>query len=342
MDGYDDEVERLRAAVSCATVLERLAAGWRLDKAESTRRALKYRGGPGEIVIVNHDGQGWWDPHKLRTEAGGCGDIFSLVQRLNPTLKFGEVCRVLRDLVGIAPTDPEFKSPRRDAEPPVQRWDSRRRLQRRSPTWRYLTEERCLPSGVLAVAADADAVREGPYGSAWFAHRANDGRLTGIEMRGPHYRGFSPNGAKILFRLPGSHGVITRLVVAEAPIDAMSFAALERIRTDTLYAATAGGMGPDTIDALNGLLGALAGRACSRLVIATDADKAGEHYAAQLTEMAVATGIPVERALPPGGLKDWNDVLKARAGQGGRASGPHLGRTDHRATQRSADGERPR
>jgi len=172
------------------------------------------------------------------------------------------------------------------------------------------------PATAGTVAADNDAVREGPYGSAWFAHRANDGRLTGIEMRGPHYRGFGPNGAKTLFRLPGSHGVITPLVIAEAPIDAMSFAALERIRTDTLYAATAGGMGPDTIGALNGLLDQLAGRACCGLVIATDADKPGERYATHLTEMAGRAGVPADRVLPPDGLNDWNDALKARAGRG--------------------------
>ena len=319
MDGHDEEVERLRAAVSCATVLERLVPGWRLDKAESTRRALKYRGGPGEIVIVTHDGGGWWDPHKLPAEPGGRGDIFCLVQRLDPTLNFGQVRKVLRGLVGIAPTYPAFIKRRRgddNAFPPAQRWEGRYRLRRGSPTWRYLTEERCLPACVLALAVDTDAVREGPYGSAWFAHRANDGRLTGIEMRGPRYRGFSPTGAKTLFRLPGSHNVITRLVVAEAPINAMSFAALERIRTDTLYAATAGGMGPDTIDALNGLLHELAGHACCRLVIATDADKAGERYAIQLTEMAVAASMRVERARPPNELNDWNDALKAQAGRG--------------------------
>ena len=48
-------------------------------------------------------------------------------------------------------------------------------------------------------------MREGPYASAWFAHRDERGRLTGIEMRGPNYRGFSEDGNKTLFRLqPGS------------------------------------------------------------------------------------------------------------------------------------------
>ena len=55
----DVEVERLRATVSCAIVLEK--AGYKLDAKESIRRSMKYRRGAGEANIVNHDGQGWWD-----------------------------------------------------------------------------------------------------------------------------------------------------------------------------------------------------------------------------------------------------------------------------------------
>lgn len=319
MSRHDEELERLRAAVNCATILERLAPGWTLDKTESTRRALKYRGGPGEIVIVNHDGQGWWDPHRLPSEAGGRGDVFSLVQRLDPSLNFGQVRKALRNLVGIAPAFPAFTrqgARAAAARPPSLRWQTRRRLHRGSPTWRYLTEERRLPSCVLATAAEFDAAREGPYGSAWFAHRDNDGSVTGIEMRGPHYRGFTADGMKTLFRLPGSRGVITRLVVAEAPIDALSFAALERVRTDTLYVATGGGIGPGTIAALEGFLAELTTRANALIAIATDADDAGERYAVQLTAMAANAAVPVARALPPDGVNDWNDVLRARSGRG--------------------------
>jgi hypothetical protein len=339
MTGRDEELERLRAAVSCATVLEKLVPGWTLDRKESTRRSLKYRRGAGEIVIVNHDDRGWWDPQKLPTEPGGRGDVFSLVQRLDPSLNFGLVRKALRSLVGVAPAYPAFKPRRRgkgEDKPPAQRWEARRRLRRGSLTWRYLAEVRCLPGCVLAFAADADAVREGPYGSAWFAHRANDGRLTGIEMRGLHYRGFTTNGSKSLFRLPGSHGVITRLVVTEAPIDALSFAALERIHTDTLYAATAGGIGPDTIVALIGLLTELATHPCSRLIVATDADTAGDRYAVRLTEIAAEAGVPAERALPPDGLNDWNDTLKARSG-GCHESDHHLGTDGPRPPCQPAD-----
>lgn len=318
MTGHDPEVERLREAVNCATVLEKFTSGWMLDKAESTRHALKYRRGKGEIIIVNHAGRGWWDPHRGPREPGGQGDVFSLVQRLDPSLNFGEVRKALRNMIGLSPEYPAYVQGKRRGAPdvaPAVRWDGRRRLHRGSPAWRYLADDRCLSGAVLAAAVTADAVREGPYGSAWFAHRAHSGHITGIEMRGPRYRGFTANGRKTLFRLPGSRGLITRLVVAEAPIDAMSVASFDQVRADTLYTATAGGMGPDTIAALEALVADLSRRAGARLVIATDGDKPGDRYAAQLAAMADAAEIPTVRALPHHGHKDWNQALQARAGR---------------------------
>jgi hypothetical protein len=49
MSGHDDEIDRLKASVSCAVVLERLSPVWRLDAPESSRRSLKFRRGAGEI-----------------------------------------------------------------------------------------------------------------------------------------------------------------------------------------------------------------------------------------------------------------------------------------------------
>ena len=91
------EIEQLRAGVSCAVLLER--AGWKLDERESSRANMKYRRGEGEIVIVNHDGHGWWDPGSTAK-----GDVFKLAQHLDPRLNFGQVRRQLRELSGISPT----------------------------------------------------------------------------------------------------------------------------------------------------------------------------------------------------------------------------------------------
>ena len=308
MSGNDAELMELRAGVSCALLLER--DGYSLDKAESTRKCLKYRRGAGEVMIVNHDGQGWWDPMSQAK-----GDVFGLAQHLDPGLNFGQVRKLLRGMVGMSPAFPEAERRREKAEPCVpvaQRWGKRRRLSRGSATWTYLTATRGLPAGVLQAAGLFDAVREGPCGSAWFAHRDHEGQLTGIEMRGPDWRGFSEGTDKTLFRMPGGTGVLTRLVVCEAPIDALSLAALEALRPDTLYVSTTGGMGPHTLACLELLLQDLAGHPEGVLVAATDADTAGDRYAVQLAAMAQAAGVRSERLLPSGGKNDWNDILLAR------------------------------
>jgi hypothetical protein len=129
------------------------------------------------------------------------GDVFNLAQHFDRTLNFGQVRKALRRLIAIAPAYPAFKSARHGEEKAklqAQGWEARRRLRRDSPAWRYPAEARCPPTSVLAVAADADAVGESPYGSAWFAHRANDGRLTGIEMRGPHHLTLHRRGGRWL------------------------------------------------------------------------------------------------------------------------------------------------
>ena len=308
MHGHDAELIQLKAAVSCALLLER--GGYSLDRRDSTKHCLKYRRGAGEVLIVNHGGQGWWDPM-----SDAKGDVFTLAQRLDARLNLGQVRKHLRGLVGMAPAYPEAERMREPCEPceaPTERWNRRRRLRPGTAAWAYLTVTRALPPAVLRAADLFDAVREGPHGSAWFAHRGHEGVLTGMEMRGPDWRGFSAGHGKTLFRLPGGASAPTRLAVCEAAIDALSLAAMEGLRADTLYVATTGGMGPPTVACLDALLLELAGRPGSVLVAGTDADAPGCRYAARLAEMAGVAGVRSERLLPPGGHNDWNDMLVAR------------------------------
>ena len=131
----DAELELFRQSVSCAAVLECMVGGWKLDAGESTRRALKYRRGEGEIIIVNHDGRGWWDAN-----GSAKGDVFNLVQHLDPSLNFGSVRKVLRNFVGIAPAFPPTERRRKsDADEPDrspgQRWAARPALRRGDAAW---------------------------------------------------------------------------------------------------------------------------------------------------------------------------------------------------------------
>jgi len=87
--------------------------------------------------------------------------------------------------------------------------------------WRYLTETRRLPDPVLQAAADQHVVREGYRGSARFAHRA-DCAVSHIEVRGPTFKGSLTGGRKTLFRFGREGQGCRRLVITEAPIDALS------------------------------------------------------------------------------------------------------------------------
>ena len=304
----DAEIETLKQDVSCATLLEHLPPPWTLDKRESTRQALKYRRGAGEILIVNHDQRGWWDPH-----SDARGDVCSLIQHLDRSLHFGHVRQVLRRFAGVAPSFPGALRTSKAAVgvAPAVRWAARPRLFHGSAGWDYLTIIRRLPAPILTEAARLDVVREGFKGSVWFAHR-QDNRVSHVEVRGPEFRGSLRGGAKSLFRFSTAQdGQATRLALTEAPIDALSLAALEHLRLDTIYAATGGGMGDGTIAAIAQVLAGLERSTAPELASAADANDAGERYAARHAELARSAGIPFVRLTPTIGA-DWNDVLKER------------------------------
>jgi hypothetical protein len=298
MPKTDDELEQLRK-VTCGVVLEQ--DGWAVDKRESTRRAVKYRRGEGEIFIVIHDGAGWFNPL-----SDAKGDVFNLVQHLYGGT-FGAVRAVLRPMVGIVSDPRPSIRPKRRADPaPLgARWERRTAPRPSSPSWRYLSGERGLPAGVLERAIAAGSLREGPHGSMWAAHRDADGFLTGWEERGRDWRGFSTGGTKVLFRLGRSNA--PRICVAEAAIDAMSLATLDMLRDDTLYLSTGGGWGPATVEALR----ALASQPGTTLVAATDRNQQGDRYAKRLAKLAAEAGCANARLVPE--RDDWNEDLKQGA-----------------------------
>lgn len=292
------EIEALREKVSCAAVLKH--AGFAIDAKESTRRAIKLRRG-GEIIIVTHEGRGWFDP---MSEAKG--DVFRLVEHLDH-VDFLEGVERVADLVGFQISEPGWQPARNgercDLSVPV-RWQARRRPWPGSATWRYLNAERYLPAFLLNAAIKADLLREGPQGSMWAAHRDRVGVLTGWEARGPQYRGFASGGAKVLFRLGPDSAM--RLAVTEAAIDAMSLAAIEGLREGTLYLSTGGGWSPTT----NAAMRALAVRPGVQMVAATDANPQGDIFAERLRTLADEAGCDWTRLRPP--KEDWNETLKVR------------------------------
>ena len=291
----DAELVELRERVDCRTVLER--AGWQVDEGESTRRAAKYRRGAGEIIIVTHDGKGWFEP----LAEGARGDVVALAQRVWGG-NLGHARKALRPLAGIIPLllPTSRLRTRGAAADPRSVWLRRSAPRPGSAAWRYLTKERGVPSALLEMAVRRDLVREGVCGTAWFLHCVG-GRPSGWEMRGPSFKGFLAAGAKGLFVFSRSDAP-SRVAVCEAAIDALSLAAIDGADPDTAYVSTGGGWG----DAGNAAIGQLLSKA-RMVVAATDRGTGGDLLAGRLKDLARRHGILFERRRPA--AKDWNEQL---------------------------------
>ncbi len=299
MSGRDErrdaaELEDLRARVDCRLVLER--AGWELDARESTRGAAKYRAGAGRIVIVTHEGRGWFDPLNDKR-----GDVLALAQHVwGGTL--GHARKALRPLAGLSPTlspmHRETEVPEIDAEAA---WRAARELRKGSQGWTYLVETRGLPEATIERALKVSELREGICGTVWAMHQGVSGRITGWEMRGPKYKGFSKGGRKALFWL-GHPAVADRVTVTESAIDSLSLASLEGWPEGTVYVSTGGGYRPETGDALGSIL-----PRGSVLVAATDRGVGGNILAHRLRELASGHAVDFTRLVPT--AKDWNAQL---------------------------------
>jgi hypothetical protein len=291
------ELEELRKRVLCDAVLE--ASGFAIDVKESTRRAVKHRRA-AEIIIVTHEGRGWFDP---LSEAKG--DVFSLVCHLDG-VDFPEGAGRVAELVGFSSSPTNWQKPERakSAISVIDRWNARKVPGQGSGSWRYLSGMRALPINIVRLAVQGGLLREGPFGSMWAAHTDSSGCILGWEERGPDWRGFASGGSKVLFRFGASDA--TRLCVTEAAMDAMSLAAIEGMRDSTSYLSTGGGWSPTTEAALRELLS----RQDAQLVAATDANPQGDRFADRLRDLAEEIGRDWLRLRP--NAEDWNAVLQER------------------------------
>ncbi|CDZ42270.1 Relaxase/mobilization nuclease family protein [Neorhizobium galegae bv. officinalis] len=297
-----NDIEELRARVGCAAVLEH--EGFAINRKGSTRRAIKFRR-DDDVIIVIHDDRGWFD---ARSDAKG--DVFALASYLHG-IGFAEALAAVGDLVAFQPTKSAWERPLRQKETVTSitdRWSHRKRPWRASATWRYLHQCRALPWHVISAAIEADVLREGPYGSMWAKHVDEAGAVIGWEERGSDWRGFSTGGAKALFQFGMNNA--RRICVTEAAIDALSLAAIEETRSDTLYLSTGGGWSPLTALALE----TLASGEDAWLVAATDNDVQGEVFADRLRQMADSAHCNFSRLRPR--CEDWNEELKLRRERG--------------------------
>ena len=309
MTGHDPEIEELRDKVHCAVVLERTPPPWKLDRKESTRHSLKYRRGKGEILIVSHAGRGWWDP-----TSDAKGDVFGLVQRLEPGLSFGHARKRLREFAGLSPCFPPVdKAGGRNipARSVAERWAERKAVWPNSPAWRYLARKRWLPSAIIEAASVAGVLREGPVGSA--APSRSSRRRRPCRCARTDLQRFANRGSQIALP-PAPEGSASSEAGSRRGGDRCAQRRGDREAAQGHALCGDGrGHGPGHDRRARGAAPRIAMLPGALLSSAADANGPGDRFADRHRSLGEKFRIPFARLRPPIEGGDWNDVPRARS-----------------------------
>ncbi|MBD2114974.1 MULTISPECIES: strawberry notch C-terminal domain-containing protein [Cyanophyceae] len=197
----------------------------------------------------------------------------------------------------------------------------------------YLVEGRNLPAVLVDRLNERGLIFADDHQNAVFlrhqlqAQTWGRGEVIGASLRGTwgeenHFHGLAPGSARDQgwFWIGTGQGPVSRVLLVESPIDAMSLAMLDRAQRGpegvSIYLST-DGSGGVPVEALKTVL-----RNGGLVAAAFDADVAGETMA-----WRVAQQVPGIERLTPNQGKDWNEVLvrPEEGGNGWQQSRPELG-----------------
>lgn len=302
----DTELETFKREISIVDVAE-CDFGYELDKTESTKSYFVLRAG-GDKIIVTRDKTDGHDVYFNAHNDADCGSIVDFVKSRvdDSNAKLVRVRQALRPWAPGAKKPAANKPVRVPKRPVAVSRDLAKVMHQAQDLWpyegSYLTHERRLDAETIT----AFGVRQDARGNACFVHRTSDG-ITGWESKNAGFTAFAEGGSRALFmEKPGSKP-ISRIVVTEAAIDALSYAQM-RHTPGTAYISTGGSSLSE--EQRRQLLAVFERNPQATVILATDHDEAGEKAAEQIRALAPA-GQRIERELPA--AKDWNADLQAQA-----------------------------
>lgn len=304
MTGRADELERFKREVNLPEFAQSL--GYEIVKKESSRACTVMKSSRDKIVVTTAT-----DGHGVYFSVGDERDSGSVIDFAQHRLggNIGQIRKELRGWIS-APAKPSSKrrpEVERPARPePIERDRAKllARWTRMTPyAGSYLAEQRGLDPELIA----AWRVRQDERGNALFAHH-DAGELCGWESKNAGFTGFASGGKRGLAFVRLDKEPVQRLVVAEASIDAMSWAQIHGRPAGAAYVSLGGEIGSEQLELIQR---AIQRTGAVELVLATDADDAGDRMAQQLAAFA-PSGVKILRARPVSG-KDWNDELRAPA-----------------------------
>lgn len=301
----DDELERFKVAVNLTELAAGLGYQLESPKHGTSRGSIcMRRPADDDKVIIRRAEDGHWTYFSVRDDRDN-GTVIDFLQRRRG-LTLGAVRKELRawlrvDRPPVAPAlfRRDVEAHGQDLESVVARFAAARQVR----TAGYLISRGLLPA-TLGDDRFRGTFRVEHRGNVLFPH-LHDGHVVGFEIKAPAFTGFSPGGRKTCWSSVVRQ-TDQRLVVVEAPIDAFSYHQLHPDEKSR-YLSTGGAVGAGQLGDIRRHIESLPRGGV--VVIATDADAAGDKLARQIE--AVAGGIHCRRHRPPAG-KDWNDYLRAR------------------------------
>lgn len=297
----DAELDRFKSDISLSDYAQ-AEFGYELVKKESSASSKVLKVGGDKIIVTRQkDGH---DVYFSTGDASDCGSIVDFLQN-RKRVNLGEVRKELRQWLPSS-KKPSVKRPQRPPERAVATSKDRTEVLRQWATMKpysasYLTDERRLDPQII----EAFGVRQDSHGNACIAHRDASGVL-GWESKNKGFTGFAAGGTRNVSFTRLNDGPITRLVLTEAAIDAMSFAQL-RHEPGTAYMSTGG---TQLSQAQREQIAQIMGKYAVPVVLAMDKDEAGEKMAREIAAMAPES-VQTLREVPEG-AKDWNEALQAK------------------------------
>lgn len=303
MENRNDELDQFKARINLAEYAA--AQGYQLDRRESSRNsAVMRRESDDDKIIIATDTDGHGIYFSVRDDQDN-GSIIDFVQR-RQGLNLGQVRRELRPWVGDSSSYRPMPIPERIRKPEPSNANRQAamgafaQMQPQPQSGHPYLLSRGISAATLTDPRFAGMIRQDHRGNAVFPHYDSTG-LSGYELKNQDFTGFSRGGEKRVW-FSANLGRAERVLVVESAIDALSHADLTGDQ-EAAYISIGGQPSPEQWQVLKAMLAAKQEQGAA-LVVATDADAAGDKLASQIEALAPGA----ERQRPTTG-KDWNDQL---------------------------------
>jgi len=294
MRNSNSEIERFKTEIDLSLYFEQ--NGCKKDNFASCRSSAVYRDDQGQKLIV-----GKKNGHFVYTntkDSSDKGSIIDYVQRRTGA-NLGQVRRMLRPAL-----KGDFTPSHEWAEPPEAMKKSQWTWSNTGPVFdsSYLQKRGIELETIQKYSARIHQTSQGNY---LFGHYGPEG-FSGFEIKSPGGKGqFSSGCEKSLFTCLTDQRKVSRIVVTETAIDALSYAQLDGCRDNTAYVSMAGHPSYKQLEQLK-TLGNM--DKIKEVVLAHDNDQGGHRQAEKCQKALAEVEVKTTRRVSESG-KDWNDMV---------------------------------